>query len=287
VIPALRSLLYYLGAVPATMFFGTLALLMRPKLLPFAVRYAVLSRWAWFIIWWLRVTCGVRWRVTGLENIPPGRAAIILCKHQSAWETCALLCFFPPQSYVLKQELIRVPFLGWGLHCLEPIAIDRAGGAKALKQLAEEGRQHLERGIWIAIYPEGTRVAPGTRRPYEIGGAFLAKKTGYPVIPVAHNSGLFWPRNGFLKRPGTIDMVVGAPLEPAGRSTAEINRAVEEWIEARVEEISRPVWRARGEDPPCPPPPTPEATPSAPAAAPVVMSDQIPRGSTRVPLNGK
>jgi 1-acyl-sn-glycerol-3-phosphate acyltransferase len=252
---ALRAVLFYAGSVPATMLFGTLGLLMH-HVLPFSIRFAVMSKWAWFNVWWLKVTCGVDYRVRGHEHIPTATAAILLCKHQSAWETCALLRIFPPQSYVLKQELLRVPFMGWGLASLDPIAIDRNGGIKALKQLIEEGRQHLEKGIWIGIYPEGTRVAPGTRKPYEVGGAVLAKKTGYPILPVAHNAGLFWPRNSFIKRPGTIDLLIGPPMTAEGKSANEFNAEVEEWIEARVEEISRPVWTARGENPPVPAPPS-------------------------------
>ncbi|HLS87465.1 MAG TPA: lysophospholipid acyltransferase family protein, partial [Burkholderiales bacterium] len=157
--------------------------------------------------------------------------AVILSKHQSAWETLAFQLFFPPQVHVLKRELLWIPFFGWGLALMSPIAIDRARGVAALRQIARRGRKRLAQGFWVVVFPEGTRVPPGERRPYQLGGAWLAADSGAPVVPVAHNAGLFWPRNAFVKRPGTVTVRIGPTIDPAGRDAQTINRLAEEWIE--------------------------------------------------------
>ncbi len=230
-----RSSLYALGSWLSTLVVGPVALLTFP--FPFSVRYGFISQWARFNLWWLRMTCGLAFEVDGREHIPQGNA-IIMCKHQSAWETLAMQLVFPPQIWVLKRELLRVPFFGWGLAMLEPIAIDRAAGKAAMKQLIDQGKVRLERGRWVVIFPEGTRTAPGHKGRYAIGGAMLASKSGYPVVPVAHNAGEFWPRRGFLKRPGVIRMVIGPVIRTAGHSAGEINEEVETWIEGTVAAIS-------------------------------------------------
>ena len=226
-----RSALFALGQVLSTLLFSPLAL--AAFVLPYRIRYRVVMQWTFLNIWWLEVTCGLRYRVEGLENIPE-RATIVLCKHQSTWETLILPRYFSPQTWVLKRELLRLPFFGWGLATLRPIAIDRAAGRTALDQVVEQGRRRLAEGIWVVVFPEGTRVAPGVQRRYRLGGAVLAEKTGQPVVPVAHNAGDYWPRRGFLKRPGTIRLVIGEPIESAGRSAVEINARAAEWIESTV-----------------------------------------------------
>jgi len=177
--------------------------------------------------------CGVRYRVTGAERIPT-EPCIVLCKHQSAWETIALQIVLPPQVWVLKRELLKVPFFGWGLAMLSPIAIDRSAGRQALKQMVEQGRQRLGMGFWIVMFPEGTRVAPGQRGQYHVGGAWLATQTGTTVLPIAHNAGTLWPRNAFLKYPGTITIAIGEPIDPTGMKAEALRKQVEEWIEAEV-----------------------------------------------------
>ncbi len=231
----LRSSLYVLGSWLSTFVIGPLALLTFP--FPFEIRYAFISQWARFNLWWLNISCGLSFEVEGTEHIPK-QNAIIMCKHQSAWETLALQLVFPPQIWVMKRELLRVPFFGWGLAMLEPIAIDRAAGKVAMKQLIDQGKVRLDRGRWVVIFPEGTRTAPGQKGRYAIGGAMLAAKSGYPVVPVAHNAGEFWPRRGFLKRPGVIRMVIGPVIPTEGRSSGEINEEVETWIESTVSRIS-------------------------------------------------
>lgn len=170
----------------------------------------------------------------------PSSNCIILCKHQSAWETIALRALLPPeQTWVLKRELLWVPFFGWALAPLRPIAIDRKTGRRAIRQLIKEGKYRLGQGRWIVIFPEGTRVAPGQRKPYERGGGILAQKSGYPVLPIAHNAGVFWRRRDINKYPGRIDVVIGRPLDTKGLSSADITRRVEDWIETTVARLPR------------------------------------------------
>lgn len=230
----IRSLLFACGMALSTLVFAPLAVLTFP--FPFRVRYRFITQWARFNLWWLERTCRLRYRVVGRENIPAGNA-IVFCKHQSAWETLALQNIFPPQVWLLKRELLWIPFFGWGLAMLEPIAIDRRSGRKAVTQLLEQGRKRLADGRWVIIFPEGTRVPPGQTGRYGIGGAVLAAQTGYPVVPVAHNAGEFWPRRSFIKRPGTITVVIGPPIETRGKSAEQIREEARAWIEGTMREI--------------------------------------------------
>ncbi|MGE0277989.1 MAG: lysophospholipid acyltransferase family protein [Nitrospiraceae bacterium] len=231
----LRSFLFAVGMLLSTLIIAPLAVLTFP--FPFAARYAFITQWARFNLWWLRLSCGLRYVVHGRDNIPAGNA-IVFCKHQSAWETLALQSIFPPQVWLLKRELLWVPFFGWGLAMLEPIAIDRRAGRKAVEQLVRQGTERLADGRWVVIFPEGTRVAPGQTGRYGIGGAVLAAASGYPVVPVAHNAGEFWPRRGFIKRPGTITVVVGPMIDPRGKDAETINEEAKEWIERNTRELS-------------------------------------------------
>jgi 1-acyl-sn-glycerol-3-phosphate acyltransferase len=140
----------------------------------------------------------------------------------------------PPQVWVLKKELMRIPFFGWAIGMVEPVPLDRKAGRRALDELVKAGTDRLERGLWVVMFPEGTRVAPGERGKYRIGGAVLAEKSGHPIVPVAHNSGSFWPRRSLAKRPGVIDVVVGPPIPTRGREPAAIMADVEQWIENEV-----------------------------------------------------
>ncbi len=216
------------------MFFGLVGILILP--LPRPWRYFVITRWSVFTIFWLRVTCGLRWRVSGWEHVPSS-PCVILCKHQSAWETIALQLIFPRQSQVLKREILYLPFFGWGMASLNPIAIDRKAGAKALRHMLSEGKQRILDGWCVLIFPEGTRIPPGQQGRYSSGGAALAVQAGCPVVPVAHNAGVFWSRNSLRKEPGTIEVVVGPPIATTGRKAADINAEVERWIEARCAEL--------------------------------------------------
>ena len=199
-------------------------------------RYRIISGLAHSVMWLLRVICDIRIEVKGIENIPK-QPCIVLCKHQSAWETFALQTVFPPQVWVLKRELLWLPFFGWGLALTSPIAINRSKGKQAMKQLLAQGKQRLDNGFCVVIFPEGTRMPYGVRGKYKMGGALLGESTGAPVVPVAHNAGKFWARNALLKTPGTITMSIGKPIDPAGHKADEINRQAEEWIETEMERM--------------------------------------------------
>ncbi len=211
-------------------------LMLPTAVLPFPLRYRIISQWARWQVSLLKILCGLDYRVEGREHLPQG-AAIIMSKHQSAWETIAFQEIFPPQTWVLKRELMWIPLFGWALALLRPIAIDRGAGRKAIEQVVGQGRDRLQSGIWVVVFPEGTRVAPGTRKRYGIGGAVLAAETGYPVVPVAHNAGSFWPRRGFLKKPGTVHVVIGPVIDPHGKTAEDIRRHAEEWIEGRMSDL--------------------------------------------------
>ena len=226
-----RSSIFFLGMVLSTLMAVPITFILLA--LPFAMRFRLVSNWARFNLWWLRVTCNIKAEITGLENIID-QPAIIMCKHQSTWETLVIQLLFPPQVWILKRELLWIPIYGWGLATMRPIAIDRSLGVRALKQIVRQGVERLNAGLWVVVFPEGTRIAPGKRQKYHPGGGMLAEKSGYPVIPIAHNAGHLWPRNSFLKWPGTIRMVIGSPIQSKGKKTANITREVEEWIETTV-----------------------------------------------------
>lgn len=241
-ITMLRSLLFYFGLVPPTIVFSLIGVAILP--LPRKLRYAVIVNWARFASFWLRLTCGLSWRVTGRENIPD-EACVIMSKHQSAWETIVLQLIFPPQCQVLKRELLRIPFFGWGLASLNPIAIDRSAGARALKTVLAEGKRRLAEGWCVLLFPEGTRTTPGQSGRYTQTGAALAREANCPLVPVAHNAGVYWPRNALRKSPGVIEVVIGQPIRPEGRSTAELTREIEIWIEATSRRLLPPGFETR------------------------------------------
>lgn len=229
--PFLRSLLFAIVLVLITPPYALFSLLTFP--LRSLARYRIITMWTHIVLWLVWHVLGIRHEVFGAENIPEG-PAVILAKHQSAWETMALQQIFPPLCFVLKRELFKVPFLGWALAQLPMIAIDRNAGKDALAQVVEQGRARLSEGFWVVVFPEGTRVAPGTSRRYKPGGAWLAEHSGVPVVPVAHNAGEFWGRNAFLKRPGTITVSIGPPIESVGRTAVEINALAEAWVEGEM-----------------------------------------------------
>ena len=224
----LRSALFALTLVLITPPYALLALATAP--LPRMARYRIISGWSRLVVLLARALLGIDWRVEGREHLP-ARPSVILSKHQSAWETMAFQLIFPPQVHVLKRELLWIPFFGWGLALMSPIAIDRSRGMAALRAIARRGRERLAQGFWVVVFPEGTRVAPGASKDYHPGGAWLACAAGAQVVPVAHNAGLFWPRNAFLKRPGTVTIRIGPPIDAANRDASTVNQLARTWIE--------------------------------------------------------
>lgn len=205
--------------------------------LPTRQRRLFVMPWIHFVMWLMRHLLGIETRIEGSENIP-AVPCVILSKHQSAWETFALQTIFSLTSFVYKKELHWLPFFGWGLKLMPFVGIDRAAGKAALNQVAERGRQRLAEGYNVVVFPEGTRVPPGQKRRYKIGGAYLAVAAGAPVVPVALNSGECWRRQAFLKTPGTVTVSIGPAIDPAGRTAEEVNDLAERWIETEMQRIS-------------------------------------------------
>ena len=231
---------FYSLAFVSTMFISSVYLSIIGTLLfpfPFNIRYRFINFYSVLNLWVLKYLCNIDYRVEGLDNIPD-EACIIFSKHQSALETMMVQRIFPPLTFVVKQELLWLPFFGWGLRSIDPIAIDRKSGRKAIGQVVDQGIERLKRGIWIVIFPEGTRSKPGTKLPYKKGGAILASKSGHKVIPVAHTAGEFWPKGFFSRQTGTIVMSIGPAIETKGKKTEEIMQEAECWVETKMKEIS-------------------------------------------------
>ncbi len=192
--------------------------------------------WRYGFMAMCHIVLGIRCQIEGQEHISEA-PAIYLVKHQSAWETIALQIWTPPAIFVLKRELLAIPFFGWALWGLRMIWIDRSAGKAALDKIVTQGQKRLGQGLSIIIFPEGTRVAPGKMGKFKLGGARLAVRTGAPVIPVAHNAGELWPRNAFIKKSGTITVRFGPAIDPAGLTDNELNERVETWIREAMREL--------------------------------------------------
>ena len=230
----LRSTLFAIVQAFLTVVFSLLALLTFP-IKPFS-RYRIIFLWNHIVVRLARMICGIRYEIKGLENMPD-RPVIVMAKHQSAWETIALPTLFPPMSIVIKKELLMIPFFGWGMRMASPIAIDRKAGKEALKQIVAQGKARIAEGFWVLIFPEGTRVKAGEVGRYGIGGAWLATHTNTPVLPVAHNAGEVWPKNSFLKRPGTITVSIGPVISSEGKKADALNEEVKSWIETEMKQL--------------------------------------------------
>lgn len=224
----LRSVLFALGQAVSLVLFSILGQFTRP--FSFKTRYQFMHYWARFCLIWLRWACGVRYVVHGQENIKTDQASLILARHESAWETLALQEIFPRQAYVLKKELLKIPFFGWGMALLNPIAIDRGAGRKALNQLVSEGKERLENGDWVVVFPEGTRMPAGQLGKINAGGSLLAIKAKAPVYLLTHNAGEYWPKNSFIKRPGVIDVYISPAIDVSDMSASEVSQKIEEWF---------------------------------------------------------
>ncbi len=232
----IRSLLLMVCMMASAVVWSFVCFLAAP--LPYAKRYYITSRWNVFIVWLAKVVCGIRYEIKGWENLPD-TPAILLSKHQSAWETIFLLSHMPrPLVYVFKKELMYLPFFGWALALLRMIPIDRSKGKDAFKQVVTQGKERLASGLWIIMFPEGTRTAVGKQGKYKSGGARLAIETQTAIVPIAHNSGACWPKNSFLKKPGLVTVSIGPLISSEGKTSDELMREVEGWIEAEMRIIS-------------------------------------------------
>ena len=200
-------------------------------------RFVGIRWWVNSVFYMLRVCCGLDYEVEGAEKLTQ-QNGVLLVKHSSAWETIAQLVLFPKQTWVLKRELMWLPFFGWVLALMRPIAIDRAARGAAVAQVLEQGAARIAEGFWVVVFPEGTRVPAGTTRRYGLSGALLASQIGCPVIPVAHDAGEYWPRRSWLKRPGTIRVVIGDPIDAHERDPRAINDEVRAFIESTLKRIA-------------------------------------------------
>jgi len=238
----LRSLLFTLMMVVATVIWSGVCMLAAP--LPYNKRYYVTSRWNVFVIWAARVVCGIEYEVKGRENLPDG-PAILLSKHQSAWETIFLLANMPrPLVFVFKKEILYIPFFGWGIALLRMIPIDRKQGKNAFKAVVMHGKRRLNDGQWIIMFPEGTRTQVGSQGKYKSGGTRLAVETETQVVPIALNSGECWPKNSFIKKPGKVTVSIGKPISSAGQTPDGLMEQVEQWIESEMRVISPHAYSA-------------------------------------------
>ena len=230
-----RSTLFWISFLP----FGLLcaALLSLMFFMPLKIRILVIRIWMSYALAILRIFCGLKYTVEGLENIPEN-GFIVMSKHSSTWETIVIQRFFRPLVWVVKRELTWIPFFGWGLKAMDAIALNRGTGRKAINQLIRESQFHMDQGRILMLFPEGTRVLPLQKKPFKIGGAIVSQRTGYAVLPIAHNAGEFWPRHSWIKWPGTVRVVIGKPIDPAGKKPEEIIAEVATWITSECERIS-------------------------------------------------
>lgn len=234
----LRSAIFTLWAIVLTVLLAPFIIL--AALVYAKAGYRLVYFWRRGFMWGVETLLGIKTEIRGRENMP-AEAAVILSKHQSAWETVALQDCVPLGRYcvfVLKKELLKLPFFGWALAAMRMISIDRAAGKNALDQVVEQGRECIKRGFYVIVFPEGTRVAPGEKRRYKPGGAFLATHVGCKVVPVAHNAGELWPRQAFLKKPGTVTISIGPAFSAVGMSEQEVNERVEAWVEGEMRKLS-------------------------------------------------
>lgn len=208
-------------------------------LLPIEERHRLIRGFIWLYMWLLKKICHIDYEVQGLEHIPKKQTGVVLSKHQSTWETFFLPTLFHNPAVIAKRELLWIPFFGWGLAASDPIAINRNDKRSAMQQIIDKGKRCLNAGRWILMFPEGTRTAIGVVGKYKLGGARLAVATQHPVIPVAHDAGRYWPRRKFIKRPGTIHVMIGPMIETKDRTPEEVLELAKNWIEGSVQRIER------------------------------------------------
>jgi len=237
-----RSLLFMLILLVVTPPYTLGVILCRP--LPHHMRRQTVVPWVNFVIWLVKHVLGIPYRLLGAGNIP-ARAVIVLAKHQSAWETFMLQEVFTDTVFVWRKEIKYLPFFGWALAAIPMIETDRNATRSSLTRLVDQGRDRLDKGYTVIIFPEGTRSQPGSKNRYKVGGAHLAVETGTPVVPVALNSGEFWGRNALFKRSGTVTVSIGPAIDPTGLTATEVTRLAEDWIEAEMRRISPQLYEGQ------------------------------------------
>jgi len=228
----LRTTVFNAGYYGSGILFGGLSTLIWP-LLPYRWRYPLINRWNRFVMVWLRLCCNIRVEVQG-DKRADLQPYVVMAKHQSTWETLFLQFYFEPIATILKKELLRIPFFGWGLAALRPIAIDRSNRTQALRDVKTKSVAALKDGINVMVFPEGTRTRPGQTLSYARSGADIACTTGRPIIPIAHNAADCWPHKHYLKYPGTVTIVIGEPIFSEGRDRKVLTEEVRQWIEATM-----------------------------------------------------
>lgn len=235
-IRALRSIVFVVFAFSSGVIYAAVSILFFWASPTFLWRFV--DGWCHLTLRAGRFLCGMDYRVEGLENLPD-RASVIMIKHSSVFETYGHVPFFPRTTWVMKRAILWIPVFGWALALVfRPIAINRKAGSRAVLQVIEQGKAKLEAGVWVTIFPEGTRVQPGQTRKYGISGAALAKEAGVLIVPVAHNAGDLWRRRELVKRPGLVRFCIGPPIDPSQQSAKETNLLVQAWIENKMREIS-------------------------------------------------
>lgn len=234
----IRSALFSLGMIISTCLWVIPCIVAR--LFPYRICFAIVSAWCTFNVVWARICCGIRYEISGLENVPK-KACVIMSNHQSTWETLAYPSIFPTLTWVIKKELLYVPFFGWGIASTQPIALDRKQGKKAMRQLIDDGACKLGLGRFILIFPEGTRIPYEEERPLKVGGFVLAKESKADILPVAHDAGRLWPRKSFIKTPGTIRLHIGKPLSTQDHSAEEIREQYAQWLNTTRTEIKQQI----------------------------------------------
>ena len=227
---SLRAIVFMIGFSLITAVMGMFAPLL--ALIPAKTAYIYLRSWAKISLFWLRITCGVKGEMEGYENFNDDEPAVVLSNHQSTFETMFILAKFPRMSWVIKQELLNIPFFGWGMKQSHPIAIDRSDGLSSLDQILRNGKQRMEEGNSVCLFPEGTRTSPSKKSRFKIGGAKLALHAEAPVYPVAHNAGECWPRNGLIKTPGTVTVRIGKRMDTTGKTAEQVIQDAEDWVNA-------------------------------------------------------
>ncbi len=222
----LRSLLYFIGSIISVILISFCGIFL--LFTSYNTRYKVLSKWAVFCIWWLKITLNISTKVIGKENInkPP---FVIVSNHQSTWETLGFQTILPPHTWVLKKELLWIPLFGWAISLLKPIIIDRSEKIRAIKKVISQGTNRLNKNISVVIFPEGTRQPANRLGKYQSGAIAIAKASNCTILPIYHNAGNLWPKGSFIKKPGIITVTIGKPILPSNGSTAEITNEIRDW----------------------------------------------------------